>query len=132
MAAYHAPVTTSGYLALSVGLALVGVVAGFLVGRRTAPRRPRRPQGLTVADLTRQVVQESHDGIAVLNEFGDVVLHNPRAEELGVVRNNRVDDRARRAAELVKETDEAVDVDLSPLEAKGRQPEAVHARGPRC
>ncbi|MDX8144583.1 ATP-binding protein [Lentzea sp. BCCO 10_0061] len=121
--------TTTGYLAVSIGLALIGVIAAFFIGRSTAPRHPRKPEGLTVADLIQQIVHDSHDGIVVLNHFGDVVLHNPRAEELGIVRNNRVDDRARKAAEGVRNSNEVVYVDLSPLEGyrTGRQPEAVHA-----
>ncbi|RKT57924.1 sensor histidine kinase [Saccharothrix australiensis] len=119
--------TATGYLVLSIGALLIGGAA-FLVGRVTARTRSDRPAGLTVADLMALVVQSSHDGIVVLNVFGDVVLHNPRAEELGVVRNNRVDDRARRAAELARQTGEVVNVDLSSLEVKGRQPEAVHAQ----
>jgi two-component system sensor histidine kinase SenX3 len=114
---------------VSIGLALIGAIAAFLIGRFTAPRRSAKPEGLTVGDLIQQIVQDSRDGIVVLNHFGDVVLHNPRAEELGVVRNNRVDDRARKAAEAVRNSDEIVYVDLSPLEVQrgGRQPEAVHA-----
>ncbi|WP_330272190.1 ATP-binding protein [Lentzea sp. NBC_00516] len=121
--------TTTGYLAVSIGLALIGAIAAFFIGRSTAPRHPRKPEGLTVADLIQQIVHDSHDGIVVLNHFGDVVLHNPRAEELGIVRNNRVDDRARKAAEGVRGSNEVVYVDLSPLEGyrTGRQPEAVHA-----
>ncbi|MFD4643059.1 sensor histidine kinase [Lentzea sp. NPDC058436] len=121
--------TTTGYLAVSIGLALIGVIAAFFIGRFTAPRQPRKPDGLTVAELIQQIVHDSHDGIVVLNHFGDVVLHNPRAEELGIVRNNRVDDRARKAAEGVRNSNEVVYVDLSPLDGyrTGRQPEAVHA-----
>jgi two-component system sensor histidine kinase SenX3 len=119
-------VTATGYLVLLISALLIGAVA-FLVGRAVSHRETPAPTGLTVADLMAMVVQSSHDGIVVLNGFGDVVLHNPRAVELGVVRNNRVDDRARRAAELVRETLEVVHVDLSPLEVKGRQAEAVHA-----
>ncbi|TWP47732.1 sensor histidine kinase [Lentzea tibetensis] len=119
--------TAAGFLAVSLGVALICALGGFFIGRSTASKAPRQPEGLTVADLMQKVVQGSHDGIVVLNSFGDVVLHNPRAEELGVVRNNRVDDRARKAAQAVRDTNEIVYVDLSPLEAKGRQPEAVHA-----
>ncbi|SMD06057.1 sensor histidine kinase [Lentzea albidocapillata] len=121
--------TTTGYLAVSIGLALIGVIAAFFIGRFTAPKHPKKPEGLTVAELIQQIVHDSHDGIVVLNHFGDVVLHNPRAEELGIVRNNRVDDRARKAAEGVRSSNEVVYVDLSPLDGyrTGRQPEAVHA-----
>ncbi|MFD9740871.1 sensor histidine kinase [Umezawaea sp. NPDC059074] len=119
--------TALGYLALVVGLVLIGGAA-FLIGRATVRKQASTTTGLTVADLMAMVVQSSHDGIVVLNGFGDVVLNNARAEELGVVRNNRADDRARRAAELVRQTGEVVHVDLSQLEVKGRQAEAVHAR----
>jgi two-component system sensor histidine kinase SenX3 len=120
-------VTATGYLALVVGLVLIGGAA-FFIGRATVGKAGSATTGLTVADLMAMVVQSSHDGIVVLNGFGDVVLNNARAEELGVVRNNRADDRARRAAEIVRRTGEVVHVDLSPLEVKGRQAEAVHAR----
>ncbi|MEV8442559.1 ATP-binding protein [Actinosynnema sp. NPDC051121] len=119
--------TATGYLVLSIGALLIGGTA-FLAGRATARARETRPKGLTVADLMAAVVHSSPDGIAVLNGFGDVVLHNARAEELGVVRNNRVDDRARRAAEMARGNGGVVSVDLSSLEViKGRQPQAVHA-----
>ncbi|PSL54942.1 two-component system sensor histidine kinase SenX3 [Saccharothrix carnea] len=119
--------TATGYLVLSIGALLIGGTA-FLVGRATARVRDTRPRGLTVADLMAMVVHSSPDGIAVLNGFGDVVLHNARAEELGVVRNNRVDDRARSAAEMARRNGGVVAVDLSSLEViKGRQPQAVHA-----
>ncbi|QQQ76109.1 sensor histidine kinase [Saccharothrix sp. 6-C] len=119
--------TATGYLVLSIGALLIGGVA-FLAGRTTARARDTRPRGLTVADLMAMVVHSSPDGIAVLNAFGDVVLHNSRAEELGVVRNNRADDRARRAAEMARGGGGVVSVDLSSLEViKGRQPQAVHA-----
>ncbi|WP_158845260.1 sensor histidine kinase [Saccharothrix deserti] len=119
--------TATGYLVLSIGALLIGGAA-FLAGRATARPREARPKGLTVADLMAMVVHSSPDGIAVLNGFGDVVLHNARAEELGVVRNNRVDDRARQAADLARRNGGVVAVDLSSLEVnKGRQPEAVHA-----
>ncbi|XVS64106.1 sensor histidine kinase [Actinosynnema sp. CA-299493] len=119
--------TATGYLVLSIGALLIGGVA-FLAGRTTARARDTRPRGLTVADLMAMVVHSSPDGIAVLNAFGDVVLHNTRAEELGVVRNNRADDRARRAAEMARRNGGVISVDLSSLEViKGRQPQAVHA-----
>ncbi|MEU4740567.1 ATP-binding protein [Actinosynnema sp. NPDC023658] len=119
--------TATGYLVLTIGALLIGGGA-FLAGRTTARARDTRPKGLTVADLMAMVVHSSPDGIVVLNGFGDVVLHNARAEELGVVRNNRVDDRARRAAEMARQGGGVVPVDLSSLEViKGRQPQAVHA-----
>jgi two-component system sensor histidine kinase SenX3 len=119
-------VTASGYLALSIGLLVIGLLVGSLIGRVTARRAASQPVVLTVSDLVQRVVHSSHNGVVVLNHFGDVVLHNPRAAALGVVRGTQVDDRARKAAELVAASGEVMEVDLSPLQARGgRQPEAV-------
>jgi two-component system sensor histidine kinase SenX3 len=119
-------VTDVVWLALSIGAVVVGVVVGFVIGRARRRAVDRRPTGPTVAALLQRLVHSSHSGVVVLNQFGDVVLHNPRAAELGLVRNHRVDARARKAAEVVRETGEPMEIDLSPLAAtKGRQPEAV-------
>jgi two-component system sensor histidine kinase SenX3 len=119
-------VTVAGHIALSIGSLLIGTALGFLLGRLAARRGRRPPAGLTIADLVSRVIGSSHNGAVVLNQFGDVVLHNPRAVELGVVRNQRVDPRAAKAAELVRENGEVVTVDLAPLErVGGRGPEAV-------
>jgi two-component system sensor histidine kinase SenX3 len=118
-------VTVSGWLALSAGVLLVGAVGGWLFGHASAGRIQRQPAGVTVADLMRRVVNSSHNGVAVLNEWGDVVLHNPRAVQLGVVRNHQPDARVRKAAELVRESGATMEVDLSPLEAHGRGPAAI-------
>jgi two-component system sensor histidine kinase SenX3 len=119
-------VTASGYLALSIGLLVIGLLVGSLLGRGMARRAASQPVVLTVSDLVQRVVHSAHNGVVVLNHFGDVVLHNPRAAALGVVRGSQVDDRARKAAELVAASGEVMEVDLSPLQARGgRQPEAV-------
>jgi len=120
-------VTASGYIALVIAV-LAGAALGYVAGALHGRRRHRRPAGLTVADLMRRVLHSSHNGVVVLNRFGDVVLHNPRAVELGVVRDNRADARAVKAAEQVLHTGEPVEVDLSPLERgplSGRGPKAV-------
>ncbi|HEY0637037.1 MAG TPA: ATP-binding protein [Pseudonocardiaceae bacterium] len=119
--------TALGYLLASAGALVVGAVVGWTLATRRARREPRRPPGLTVADLGQRVLHSSHNGIAVLNRFGDVLLHNPRAAELGVVRGMRPDPRAWAAAERALQLNEAVDVDVSPLEHRGRQPAAVRA-----
>lgn len=117
--------TTPVALALAVGGLIVGVVFGFLIARGRTRREERRPTGPTVAELLERLVRSSNNGVVVLNRFGDMVLHNPRAYELGLVKVNQADPRARKAAEQVVETDEPMEIDLSPLEARGRQPEAV-------
>ncbi|MEV7091942.1 ATP-binding protein [Amycolatopsis sp. NPDC051045] len=117
--------TTPVSLALAIGALVAGAVAGYLVARARTRREEARPPGPTVAELLERLVRSSNNGIVVLNRFGDMVLHNPRAYELGLVKVNQADPRARKAAEQVAETDEPMEIDLSPLEARGRQPEAV-------
>jgi two-component system sensor histidine kinase SenX3 len=113
-------------IALPIGALLIGLLSGYLFGRSRTRSTNRRPVGPTVSELVQRLVYSSHAGLVVLNQFGDVVIHNPRAETLGLVRNRQVDDRARKAAELVLETGDPVEIDLSPLEARsGRTPEAV-------
>ncbi|RJQ78052.1 sensor histidine kinase [Pseudonocardiaceae bacterium YIM PH 21723] len=116
-----------GSFALIIGVAVVAAIAGFVGGQFVVRYGQRRPTGLTVADLVQRVVHSSHSGVTVLNKFGDVVLHNPKAADLGVVRGNVADDRARKAAEQAIDQNCVVHVDLSPLEHRGRQPEAVLA-----
>ncbi|WP_409461589.1 sensor histidine kinase [Amycolatopsis sp. GA6-003] len=118
--------TTPVVLLTAIGALVVGAVAGFLAARVRARREAARPTGPTVAELLERLIRSSNNGVIVLNRFGDLVLHNPRAYELGLVRVNQADPRARKAAEQVVETDEPMEVDLSPLESRGRrQPEAV-------
>ncbi|WP_410561898.1 sensor histidine kinase [Amycolatopsis sp. cmx-4-61] len=117
--------TTPVSLALAIGALVAGAVAGYFLARARTRREDARPPGPTVAELLERLVRSSNNGIVVLNKFGDMVLHNPRAYELGLVKVNQADPRARQAAEQVVETDEPLEIDLSPLEARGRQPEAV-------
>jgi two-component system, OmpR family, sensor histidine kinase SenX3 len=111
-------------ITLAVGTLLLGLAAGWLCARRRTLRRAR-PRGPTFADLLNLLVQSARNGIAVLNKHGDVVLHNPRATELGLVKVARADPRALKAAEQVIDSGRSLEVDLSPLEHRGRQPEAV-------
>ncbi|MGH3516105.1 MAG: sensor histidine kinase [Haloechinothrix sp.] len=117
--------TVPATIALATGAVLAGVLIGYLLTRRRIRRAVQAPSGPTVAELLLRLIRSSHSGVAVVNKFGDTVLHNPRAVELGLVRDNLVDPRARIAVEQVLETGEKVEIDLSPLEARGRQPEAV-------
>jgi two-component system sensor histidine kinase SenX3 len=112
---------------LAIVALMVGVAVGLLIARTRRKRVERQPTGPTVAELLQRLVRSSNSGVVVLNRFGDMVLHNPRAYELGLVRVAQADSRARQAAEQVVETDEPMEIDLSPTEARGRQPEAVLA-----
>jgi two-component system, OmpR family, sensor histidine kinase SenX3 len=120
----------------TVGVLLSGVVIGILIGRRAAVPPPRPtppgpsavPPGPSIADLVQRVVLSSHNGVALINKAGEVVLHNPPAVDLGLVHGDRPDERARKAAERVLESGEVVQVDLSPLDhgaRTGRGPAAV-------
>jgi two-component system sensor histidine kinase SenX3 len=120
---------------------LLGLGSGVALGRRSArseaapPHAPTSDLGPTLADLLLRVFRSSEAGLAVLTGAGEVVLHNPRAVELGVVRAGVVDARARTACRRIGDHaagDHAargpVEVDLSPLERRGREPAAVLAQ----
>jgi two-component system sensor histidine kinase SenX3 len=125
--AYDCRVTLAVFIA--IGTLMVGLVGGFLIGRRSGtPATPPSSDGATVADLVQRVMLSSHNGVVLLNRVGDVVLANPPAVELGLVHGSRPDDRAAKAAEQVRVTGEVVHVDLSPLDQgarSGRGPTAV-------
>jgi two-component system, OmpR family, sensor histidine kinase SenX3 len=74
------------------------------------------------------IVLASESGIAVVDKFHDVVLFNPRAEELGLVRNRLIDDRAWDAAQKVLEDGQSVEIDLTAKNPRtGRDKIAVKA-----
>lgn len=125
--AYDACVTALGY-GLFIGALILGALGGYWFARCTAGRRRGRPAGPTVAELLQRLVRSEENGVVVLNRFGDVVFHNPRADDLGFVRENRADARAREAAEQALESGEPIPVDLSPTSrrpVRGREPDAV-------
>jgi two-component system sensor histidine kinase SenX3 len=73
------------------------------------------------------VFRSSGEGLAVISEHGDVVMHNSRAVDLGVVRSGRLDARAWAVCRRVLRDGSGLEVDLSPLDRRGRQPAAVLA-----
>jgi two-component system sensor histidine kinase SenX3 len=122
-------VSSTAWIALSATLVLA-LSVGLALGRAWTKRAVRVSDATTVAELLHKVVHFSHNGTVVLNAWGDVILFNPRAVELGVVVDNRVDERARAAAEEAVRTGEVIDVDLSPMDFSraqpaGRRPQAV-------
>lgn len=119
----------------AVLLAVAAAVGGYLVGgvlvpwvRRRFARREAEQSGLTMSQVLDLIVLASHSGIAVVDAFQDVVLFNPRAEELGLVRNRLVDERAWVAANRVLDTGETVEIDLS-LRGSGRGRGKIAVRG---
>jgi len=120
----------------AVLLAVLAVAAGLAIGAMVVPRvrghfARRRVQaaGITVHEVLQQIFASSLAGIAVVDRFGDVLLSNPRAEELGLLRNRRLDATAWSTARTVLGNGEAAEVNLSTLDARpGRTLLAVHAR----
>jgi two-component system sensor histidine kinase SenX3 len=117
-------VTGSASFALAIAVLVVGVVVGLLIGRLGFTGGSRRPPGVSTAELLDRFVRSSGNAVLVLNRFGDTVLHNERAEALGLVRANKADPRAGTAAERVLATGQPVSVDLTPV-SRGRGPESV-------
>jgi len=119
-------VLTQVLLAAVAGLlgAGLGVVLAY---RRCAPLAAPAPPppGPTLADLLQRVFHSSGAGLAVLTHGGDVVLCNDRATDLGVVKLGRPDPRAWAACQQVLATGAPTEVDLAPLDRRGRGPAAV-------
>lgn len=114
---------------LAVLAAAVGLTVGLLPTLRGRhARRREAAAGITVGQVLHQLYLSSHGAIAVVDRFGDVLLHNPRAEELGVIRSRRLDPLALSAASEVLEHGGTVEVDLAPADTpQGRAPTVVHA-----
>ncbi|OZC90816.1 two-component sensor histidine kinase [Rhodococcus sp. 06-412-2C] len=107
-------------VASAVILAIAAAFVGYLVGGVLIPylntrhsERRRATSGLTMSQVLDLIVLASESGIAVVDQFHDVVLSNPRAEELGLVRNRSIDERAWAAATKVLSDGHPVEVDLS-------------------
>ena len=114
-------------LALAVG---VGVGAGLMPRiRARQERRAADEAGLTVSQMLQHIVSLSPVGIVVVDMFNDVVYTNDRADELGVVRDRLLDERAWRAAEQVFATGQSVEVDLSPLKVANPGRSGISVRG---
>ncbi len=119
---------------LCVLIAAAALALGLVVGMRAGRRRdaatptPVEPTpGPPMADLLQRVFRSSDSGLAVLTRAGDVALHNTRAAELGLVRDGRADSRAWAACQRAQKSGQPAQVDLSPLDHRGRQPAAVVA-----
>lgn len=119
-------------LILAAVALLVGLGGGMALRHRSAPVQEERgapadESGLSLADLLLRVFRSSEAGLAVLTGSGEVVLYNPRAVDLGLVHDGLADLRARTACRQVAGTSNALlmEVDLSPMEHRGREPAAV-------
>ncbi|QZT60484.1 sensor histidine kinase [Mycolicibacterium austroafricanum] len=108
-------------LLLAAVVALLALAVGVVFGARVVPRlrehRQRRSAeqaGITVSQMLERIVSQSPVGMAVVDTYRDVVYTNGRAQELGLVRDRLLDDRAWVAAERALATGEPVGFDLSP------------------
>jgi two-component system sensor histidine kinase SenX3 len=119
------------YVAIAAGALVLGLVLGRRIPRRRVDPVPAHDEpvpGPPIADLLQRVFRSTDEGLAVLSTSGEVVLHNPRAAELGVVAAGKADARAAAACQQVLRSGTPVAVDLSPLDRRGRQPAAVQAQ----
>ncbi|MCZ4274895.1 sensor histidine kinase [Rhodococcus sp. BGS-1C] len=107
-------------VASAVLLAIAAAFGGYLVGSVLIPylatrhsERRQASSGLTMSQVLDLIILASESGIAVVDRHHDVVLSNPRAEELGLVHNRLIEDRAWEAAQKVLADGHPVEVDIS-------------------
>ena len=79
-------------VASAVLLAIAAAFGGYLVGSVLIPylatrhsERRQASSGLTMSQVLDLIILASESGIAVVDRHHDVVLSNPRAEELGLL-----------------------------------------------
>ena len=114
---------------------LVALAVGVAMGARLAPRALERRQrvaveaaGITVAQMLQRIVALMPLGTAVVDRHRDVVYHNSRAKELGLVRERQLDDEAWKAARQALGDGADVEFDLLPGKrlVPGRSGLSVH------
>ncbi|WP_308198764.1 ATP-binding protein [Rhodococcus sp. F64268] len=110
-------------------VAVVAAILGALLAASVMWSRRRSDRGsddeLTMATVLDRVVYGASTGIAVVDKFHDVILYNPRAEELGLVSRRLLDERAWIAAGRVLDDGTTVEIDLSRKSPHGRDRVAV-------
>jgi two-component system sensor histidine kinase SenX3 len=130
-------VTVYSALSLAGVLFVTALAVGFTVGARLAPRAIQRRQrvtveaaGITVAQMLERIVALMPLGAAVVDRHRDVVYHNGRAKELGLVRERQLDDEAWKAARKTLADGADVEFDLLPgkRQAPGRTGLSVHGQ----
>jgi len=130
-------VTVFSALSLAGVLFLTALAVGVSVGARWAPRAIERRQrvaveaaGITVAQMLERIVALMPLGAAVVDRHRDVVYHNDRAKELGLVRERQLDDEAWKAARKTLADGADVEFDLLPgkRQVPGRTGLSVHGQ----
>ena len=129
--------TVFSALSLAGVLFVTALAVGFTVGARLAPRAIERRQrvtveaaGITVAQMLERIVALMPLGAAVVDRHRDVVYHNGRAKELGLVRERQLDDEAWKAARKTLADGADVEFDLLPgkRQVPGRSGVSVHGQ----
>ena len=129
--------TVFSALSLAGVLFVTALAVGFTVGARLAPRAIQRRQrvtveaaGITVAQMLERIVALMPLGAAVVDRHRDVVYHNGRAKELGLVRERQLDDEAWNAARKTLADGADVEFDLLPgkRQVPGRSGVSVHGQ----
>ena len=129
--------TVFSALSLAGVLFLVALAVGVTAGARLAPRTLERRQrvaveaaGITVAQMLDRIVALMPLGTAVVDGHRDVVYHNSRAKELGLVRERQLDDEAWKAARKALADGADVEFDLLPGKrlVPGRSGLSVHGQ----
>jgi two-component system sensor histidine kinase SenX3 len=123
-------------LLVSAVVALLALGIGVGVGTGLAPRvverkrrRATQQAGITVSQMLARIASSSPMGIVVVDIYRDVVYTNPRAQELGLVRDRQIDDRTWLAAQRTLATGENVEVDLSPPKFANLGRSGLYVRG---
>jgi len=125
---YHARVSVVGYLAAALGGVLLGWLLCAALVRRPHPDE-MSDDGADAA-LAADVLRASTTAYAVIDDGGNLLLANPAAATLGVVRAGMPDPRIAEAAARAAVSDEPVDIEISPpgpIPAGRNRPNAVHA-----
>ena len=129
--------TVFSALSLAGVLFLTALAVGVTVGARWAPRAIERRQrvaveaaGITVAQMLERIVALMPMGAAVVDRHRDVVYHNGRAKELGLVHERQLDDEAWKAARKTLADGADVEFDLLPSKRQtpGRTDLSVHGQ----
>lgn len=125
----------------AVAAIVLGAIAIAGGRRRQDPPVSGPSAGLTVAEMLQQTVALAPGGVVVVDDLRDVLVSNDRAVELGLVRNQLLDDRVWKAAQHTLAAGEDAEVDLSVPGgvAEGRAALSVRAHvrllspaNPRC
>jgi len=119
-----------GYLAAAIGGALIGWLVALRVRRRPRLVPPLVPDRALLSEVA---FSAATTGYAVLDSAGHVLVSNPRAVELGVVRAGLIDHRIGDAVGRARVAGEPIDVELgavgptADLVGNRRGPSAVQA-----